>query len=269
MSEHLLTTREAAALLGVGTTSIKRWADLGLLRCVKTPGGHRRFPRDAVEALGGRVRHGELLQSAQGADWITLLMTEARPTRIADMLSSERRERGSWVAVAESMGAVLEELGCAWARGEISVIQEHIASERFARGIARCCEGIEIPADAPTCLLMVAENDEHTLGLGLVELCMREAGWCGTWAGSKTPVHFACEFINANAVDMVSVSASQYSRDASLLADQAQRLGEACRRRGIPLVLGGTGLWPDRPPYGHRLRRLSELKRVVQDVRSG
>ena len=38
-----LTTRQAAAYLHVGTTSIKRWCDDGQLECEKTAGGHRRF----------------------------------------------------------------------------------------------------------------------------------------------------------------------------------------------------------------------------------
>ncbi len=51
MSQELLTTREVSAMLGVGTTSIKRWADEGELECVRTPGGHRRFPLKAVVRL--------------------------------------------------------------------------------------------------------------------------------------------------------------------------------------------------------------------------
>ena len=48
MEHQHLTTREAAAYLGVGTTSIKRWADEGVLDCVRTVGGHRRFTRNAL-----------------------------------------------------------------------------------------------------------------------------------------------------------------------------------------------------------------------------
>ena len=51
MNEDLLSTREASELLGVGTTSIKRWADEGELECVRTPGGHRRFPLRSVIRL--------------------------------------------------------------------------------------------------------------------------------------------------------------------------------------------------------------------------
>ncbi len=49
----LLTTTEAAKLLGVGTSSVKRWADEGRLPVVRTPGGHRRFRPEDVAALVG------------------------------------------------------------------------------------------------------------------------------------------------------------------------------------------------------------------------
>jgi len=51
MPTDLLSTTQAAALLSVGPTSIKRWADEGRLRCIKTVGGHRRFHRADLLAL--------------------------------------------------------------------------------------------------------------------------------------------------------------------------------------------------------------------------
>ena len=61
MPDDLITTRAAAKLLGVGTTSIKRWADDGTLACVRTAGGHRRFVRGDVVRLfeAGDGRSGE------------------------------------------------------------------------------------------------------------------------------------------------------------------------------------------------------------------
>ena len=56
VTDDLITTRSAASLLGVGTTSVKRWADEGTLPCVKTAGGHRRFRRSDVMAL---LRRGD------------------------------------------------------------------------------------------------------------------------------------------------------------------------------------------------------------------
>ena len=250
MERDLLTTREVAKLLGVGTTSIKRWADSGLLRCVKTPGGHRRFPRDGVDAF---LERGQSEPSYGGArvspqnrteSWLRRLKDGISTNDIVKSLHAEWRGHGSWYEVADSMSLVLEEIGRAWARGDLSVIQEHIISERLMRAIARIVES-DLPTDGTrTCMLMAAEGDDHTLGLSLVELCLREVGWSTTWVGRKTPVHIACEYILGQDIQMVAVSASEYSRDSAALADQANRLAHACRTKGVPLMLGGMGLWP-------------------------
>jgi len=47
----MLSTGEAAEVLGVGVTTIKRWIQLGLLRAVRTPGGHWRIPASEIARL--------------------------------------------------------------------------------------------------------------------------------------------------------------------------------------------------------------------------
>jgi excisionase family DNA binding protein len=42
---------EACELLGVSASTVRRWADTGVVRTFVTPGGHRRFSRSALEAL--------------------------------------------------------------------------------------------------------------------------------------------------------------------------------------------------------------------------
>ena len=51
--ERLLTNSDAAAVLGVDDTTVKRWAPTGKLTSVVTPGGHRRFRPGDVERLTG------------------------------------------------------------------------------------------------------------------------------------------------------------------------------------------------------------------------
>ena len=46
-----LALGEASERLGVDPDTLRRWADAGKIEVFVTPGGHRRFPRDAVEAL--------------------------------------------------------------------------------------------------------------------------------------------------------------------------------------------------------------------------
>lgn len=52
--ERLLTTREAADILGVGPTTVKRWSDEGKLPALKTAGGHRRYREDDVLSMRSR-----------------------------------------------------------------------------------------------------------------------------------------------------------------------------------------------------------------------
>lgn len=49
-----LSTREAAARLDMALSTVQNWAETGLLPAWKTPGGHRRIPVDAVEAMRAR-----------------------------------------------------------------------------------------------------------------------------------------------------------------------------------------------------------------------
>jgi excisionase family DNA binding protein len=262
----LLTTREAAELAGVGTSAVKRWADAGLLPCVRTAGGHRRFERAAVE----RLARGEDA-SAPGdhtAAWLELLLGERHDgTSVEARLLDERGGRGSWVAVADFLGTVLVALGERWASGAITVLEEHQASERLARALARVAGAMPLAGSAPTALLLMAAGDEHTLGLSLVEVVLREAGWRTRWAGRGTPDRDVVAALERGGIALVAVSASSMSRDRRALARQAGVLGRACAAHGARLLVGGTGAWPDQPALATRcddfasVRRAAALKR--------
>ncbi len=48
---RMLTTREAALRLGVSLRTVQLWVEADILPAARTPGGHRRIPYTAVEAL--------------------------------------------------------------------------------------------------------------------------------------------------------------------------------------------------------------------------
>ncbi|HEX9104732.1 MAG TPA: helix-turn-helix domain-containing protein, partial [Polyangia bacterium] len=128
---ELLTSAEAAALLGVSPSSVKRWAEEGRLACVKTAGRHRRFERSVVERF--RMAHaGGDDATARGPahGWIEAILAAEDPQILEARLLDERARLGSWWQVAESLGPVIAELGRRWADGTLSVIEEHLASER-------------------------------------------------------------------------------------------------------------------------------------------
>ncbi|HID88924.1 MAG TPA: helix-turn-helix domain-containing protein [Anaerolineales bacterium] len=50
-SPHWLTLGEAARLLGVHPTTLRRWSERGEIPYLRTPGGHRRFLREDLETF--------------------------------------------------------------------------------------------------------------------------------------------------------------------------------------------------------------------------
>ncbi len=308
----LLSTREAAAILGVGASSIKRWADQGLLACVKTAGGHRRFARAVVEAFrdalaqgaaGSRSRGGDgnppgtvdggvghlpgrsglvddvevsaaalhrapsaaaLLGPFESALLEALLVGES-PQAIEARLLRARGELGAWGPVADRVGEMLTELGRRWSDGRVSIVDEHLASERLARALSRVVEWLPAPPGGPQALLVAAQGDDHTLGLLLVEVCLRELGWSTMMVGRSTPIAETIRTVleSRPPIRLVAVSASSASHDAAALAAESESLGAACRAVGATFVVGGGGAWPDKLRYGHRVNDLGRLRRLA------
>ena len=60
---HWLPLSEACGLLEINEATLRHWADDGILRFYRTPGGHRRFSREDIDALidGGRRYPSEAL----------------------------------------------------------------------------------------------------------------------------------------------------------------------------------------------------------------
>jgi MerR family transcriptional regulator, light-induced transcriptional regulator len=251
--DDLITTQEVARMAGVGPTAVKRWSESGLLRCIRTAGGHRRFVRAEVEKF--LRRGGGESSPVEREPWVGALLEPGDPHAVEALLLSERARTGAWHQVAETAGQALHALGSLWSAGAVTILEEHLASERLARALARVGEAIPVAPTAPRALLMCAEGDDHALGLALVELVLREAGWATDWAGRRTPIEELRGAL-ARGVRMLAVSASELSSDGAAMKRQAEELGRLSRAAGVALALGGSGAWPDRPRAGVRFRSL-------------
>jgi len=254
----VLTVREAASLLDVGVSTLKRWADAGILASFRTVGGHRRFARHEVERLRIQSRSREVA-------WADLYTKENDPLVIAAELLRARARLGSWWATADEVGGALHEVGRRWEAGEITVLQEHHGSERLARGLQYAAQSIPLRPDAPACLLAMAEDDDHTLGLSLAEITLREAGWGSHWAGRRTPLVDIVSAVHHREVQMVALSASCLSDDPERLRRFSETVAGASRVARVELVMGGRGAWPEQPQHGHRLESFGELHRLLAD----
>jgi excisionase family DNA binding protein len=247
--DDFLSSVEVAKLAGVGPTAVKRWADQGLLPCVRTAGGHRRFRRGEVESF-------LKAPNRPGASAFIDLLLQADGLGVEARLLTERSRLGSWLAVAELVGEALVDLGLRWRAGSVTILQEHLASERLARALARVADALPVAPGAPRCVLACAEGDRHALALSLIELALREAGWTTLWAGQDTPAADLAEVARQGAAELIAVSASAASTEAEGLRRQAELLGSACAGSGVALALGGSGAWPESPEGGRRFHAL-------------
>lgn len=57
-----LSRREVSRLFGVSSSTVTRWARLGLLKAIRTPGGHYRFPAAETRRAAERGNPGELVR---------------------------------------------------------------------------------------------------------------------------------------------------------------------------------------------------------------
>ncbi len=72
-----LTVSQAAALLGVGAATVRRWTAAGRLRAFVTPGGHRRYRRAEVSALAGAAQSDGVTADDLRKIWRTQASTAA------------------------------------------------------------------------------------------------------------------------------------------------------------------------------------------------
>jgi excisionase family DNA binding protein len=258
----LLTSTEAATLAAVAPSTMKRWADQGLLPVVRTAGGHRRFERRAVEKLMRQASCMDAADDPVAIAWHLALMGGNR-IDLEGRLLMARSRLGSWCQVADELGGALCELGRKWEQGRITISDEHRASEVLSRALARLGDIVPVAPDSPRCLLACAGDDEHTLGLAMAELCLRELGHVPFWLGRRTPIDEVIRCVETRQTEMVALSASVASDDAVSLARIAAAIGDACREHGTALVLGGSGAWPPQPDYGIRVNSFSALRDVL------
>ncbi len=155
-----LSLGAASRLLGVSQGTLRRWADDGRLRVFLTPGGHRRFSRDAIERLLpadrdqrphlgpsgltparlARAYHRASGTPAEG-DWGAILTDADRAgfrnlgRRLAEALvehldASESRERAAHLAVATRAAAEYGRMGARAGLSMGEVVEGFLAFRR-------------------------------------------------------------------------------------------------------------------------------------------
>jgi excisionase family DNA binding protein len=261
MATEWVSTKAAMRLLGVGSTTIKRWADGGQLPFMRTVGGHRRFRLVDLRRLS-QVSGPADASNGEAVTWQRWLLNSDL-SFVSGKLQELRRTRQDWFEAADALGEVTRTIGENWEQGDCSVIEEHIASRKLAQGLSAISAALPVPKGSRVCLVAALFGERHGLGALLSQVCLRSMGYEALFLGTDVDPVMLAVHVQESKPDLVALSASSWQTNVASLKYQADQLGADCRQSGTELVLGGEGDWPERPEYGHRCRSFVEFRDIL------
>ena len=268
----LLRLSEAARLLAVGDTTLKRWTEEGRIACERTLGGHRRFRQDEVlrlrsQLLGeGPTPEAPVREDpADSRAWLDE-PDPAEPTAMLGRLMLLRAQCRDWAEAGDRLcSGLLSEFGERWVNGQMTCAQEHAMSRTVEVALTRVAHQFPVAPGSPKMILACLQGERHTLGLTLVETVLRERGVNVRFLGADVPTHDIVESIRREQPVAVGLSGSCHPRPISELAEPAGAVSRACLDTRARLFLGGGAQWP--PVRGAtRVLTLQELNQFIEPL---
>jgi methanogenic corrinoid protein MtbC1 len=132
-------------------------------------------------------------------------------------------------------------VGELWERGEITVADEHLATEISLRVLALQREAQRVIAQRTKCRVLLAapSGERHTVALKMAANLLTGAGYDTRFLGGDVPEPALAAAVSRYAVDVVCLSATMPGRGDRLLIaiDEIQR-----QRPATGFVLGGRAL---------------------------
>ncbi len=135
---------------------------------------------------------------------------------------------------AEVISPLLVDVGQRWERGELSIAQEHLLSEKIELVLRGALKALDRP-DAPLVLMATIAGDPHVLGLLGAALSVVGAGARVVVLGASTPPEAIADAVERMRPRFVGLSATLMPKDPEALL---ARYGAACA--AIPWCLGGA-----------------------------
>ena len=218
----------------------------------RTPGGHRLYSQRDIDMLRWLVsRQHEGMSISRAVDLWRQLSTEGRDALEAPLPTSAPplgagpviALRRDWEAAClafdeqaaesvlsrafalhspeavclEVLQAGLAEIGKRWYEGEVTVQQEHFASELALRRLERLIAAAPVSLRPGRILIACAPDELHTFGSLLFALMLRWRGWSTLFLGANVPLERVDLTVSGTKPNLVVLSAQRLHTAASLL----------------------------------------------------
>jgi MerR family transcriptional regulator, light-induced transcriptional regulator len=255
---------ELARRTGVSPELLRAWEQrYGLLQPTRTAGGFRLYSaadEARVRRMQGHVANG--LAAAQAAQ----LSRSAEPAQssapsAAAMLDDEASMLAEFLDRLDESAAnnaldrlfsaytveavlqrvlipYLQRLGQRWEAGEVSVAQEHFASNLIRGRLLGLAQGWG-QGRGPAAVLACLPGELHELGLLVFGVALRRRGWRITYLGTNSPIDAVADVTRSlppAVVVLFSVDPGNFSKHATEIAQLAQQ---------AHVLLAGAGATPE------------------------
>lgn len=255
--EHIFSSKQVADFLGVNESSVKRWADSGMLGCFKTPGGHRKFKKNDI-VLFSRKYSYELKKNTfseqdtfpvqeQSLDFETInavllkKLFTSNDDEILDYLYSLHLTGLGVTELYDSVVAkTMSMIGDMWRKKEITIEQEHISTNILTKALIRLHGRLDSkPRNGLTVFCGCPEKEFHELPLLSVNNVLQYNGWNTVYAGVNLPVKSFISGIEKYKPDLVCLSATIID-DRARFEKDVKKIYDASKAAGASFVIGGS-----------------------------
>ncbi|MAE65240.1 MAG: hypothetical protein CMJ18_13295 [Phycisphaeraceae bacterium] len=267
MKKHL-SPKDLARAIGVSESSLKRWADGGMIKGYRTAGGHRRI--DLTEAIRF-IRESEMpvreprllglsevegpLDAAQIPEDPTELLYQAleqgESKKVRTILTSMYLDGRGVADICDGpIRAAMSRLGELWRHQSDGVLIEHRATDVCISALNLIRSMLPEPAEsAPLALGGAPPDDPYLLPSLMAATVMAAEGWRGFNLGPDCPTEVLIAAAKQTGARLVWISISA-GQDEAELTRLLSRLADHLIVEGVDVVLGGRSL-----PHDVSLRR--------------
>ena len=231
---------ELSRRVGVSPELLRAWERrYGLLDPGRSPGRFRLYSDSDVARV--QVMKEHLARGLSAAEAARLARLTPSPSedvsKVAvseELLESARRELGHALesfdetaghavldralasfgvesVLREVVLPLLTEIGTRWETGQLTVAQEHFASNLLRGRLLGLARGWG-QGSGPSALLAAPPGELHDLGLIVFGLAMRARGWRVTFLGADTPLATVADAVDRVSPDVVVIAALLPSR---------------------------------------------------------
>jgi MerR family transcriptional regulator, light-induced transcriptional regulator len=166
------------------------------------------------------------------------LLKAHRVTEMRDHLAQDMMRLGVQRFLLETVAPINAEVGRAWMRGEISIVEEHLYSEQIQHLLRQAISSTTHAGQSPRVLLTTLSGEEHQLGLLMAHAFLSVEGAQCISLGVQTPASDIVGAARSLQADIVGISFSEAMQPRTAcdgIAELRRHLD-----RGVELWAGGA-----------------------------